>query len=298
METEQKIIEIFDNHKIPLTIGVIPYAHKALTMHTVTYSMLTKNDPTSKLLLNIVNNNNFEIAMHGLTHHKNKISNSSEWIGLTLDEQTSMVKRGKDIIENSIKTFNIITFIPPWNSFDLVTTEALYNNKFKYLSGDLTIVKNKPFDIRNSIQKNYFGLNIIPGTCSLEEFFDVLKYAKESSDSTQIVVIFHPYDFQEYRGTRIQQKAFFNLNDLDNIIRKVKSDNSIICLRIKDLKPELIAPSRFTAACRYYSLLKLLIPKEILISLDFIDRGIGHWTDKGRYLGKKITTGYLLKCFL
>ena len=289
-ETKSQIISIFQKQQIPLTIGVIPDVHRSISENTAEFKRLTSDDDVAILLRNIIHNDNFEIAMHGLNHYPNAIAKDSEWIHLPLAEQRMKIKEGKAILSAALGPFNLMTFIPPWNSFDLNTLRALQENEFSYVSGDVGIVKNKPFTCRDAAEKKYFNLNMVPGTTSLLELKSVLNIARRDSLGTIVVVILHPYDFQEYRGTRIARRANYTLSDLDTILSGLKNDASLQFVRIMDLNPDNISPSRYTQACRFNNVLKLakyIAPSAWLNTFGFSDKGIGYWMEQGRYLAEK-----------
>ena len=287
-ETKKKIIEIFRDNGIPLTLGVIPAVHMSVSGHPPAYRKLTPDDPVASLLKGVAHDRGFEIALHGLTHRPNSISRVSEWIGLPREEQISRIGTAKKILQEALGGVRVKTFVPPWNSFDLNTLEAVKANGLEYLSGDTGIVRNRPFAIRSSEEREYFKVNMVPATCSLAEFRHAAGLALGDRPRSMLVVVFHPYDFPEYgkaRGT-----AAFDLPGLNGLLREIRSDARMEFARIGDVAPDMAPASRYTAACRYRIMLKAamtVVPRTLLDDAGFTDRGTGRWLDKGRYLGER-----------
>ncbi len=81
LQVNQKIVEIFRKHGVPLTVAVIPYVHSSVSGYPVRYRALTRNDETALLLRTALDAGRFEIAMHGFAHCPNNVSKVSEWMG-------------------------------------------------------------------------------------------------------------------------------------------------------------------------------------------------------------------------
>ncbi len=285
--TKKRIIELFRKHHVPLTIGVIPYVHKSISGQLSSFTELTPGDPVASLLRSVAADRNFEVALHGLTHYPNRISKVSEWAGLPAELQAAKIDRGRRILSGALGLYRPDTFIPPWNSFDLNTVKALKANGFTYLSGDAGIVKNSPFTRRNPYEREYLKVNIVPGACALSELAEVLRLSGRGPAGQVVVVVFHPYDFREYRGAAAKGSAFFDLAGLDRLLGNLGKDGNLEFLRIRDLDPGAIPASRYSAACRYCVMLKAaeaVFPRKALEVLGLTDKGAGHWLAKGRYL--------------
>ena len=284
-ETKKGIIGIFRGNRIPLTIGVVPNVHNSLSGYGIPYRRLTASDPVAALLREVRDDPLFEIALHGLTHAPNAYSKVSEWIGLSAATQTAGIEKGKRMLLDAMGYYDLKTFIPPWNSFDLNTLRALKANGLENLSGDTGIVRNKPFAARNRDERKYFGVRMIPATCGLAELDEAIKLAEAGPSAQIIVVVFHPYDFREYRrgGTPVS----FDLAGLDVLLKRIRQDDRLRFLRLRDIGGNAVSASRYTAACRYCMVLralKVFLPGDALHYAGFIDEGTGHWLDKGRYL--------------
>jgi hypothetical protein len=155
---------------------------------------------------------------------------------------------------------------------------------FSNLSGDLGIVKGDPFNFRNSIQRQYYGISMVPATCGLNELSAAIDSAKESGDDSIIVVVMHPYDFAEYGGT-----SSITIDFLNNMLKTVASDEQLITKRIRDIDKKLLNHNRYSSASRYVLLqkiAKIFIPRPALSKMGFVDLEVGHWLENGRYMNE------------
>lgn len=122
--TNEKLVLLMHKYDIPVTLGVIPCdANENLVMD--------KNYLFLDYLKKAVHNGSVEIALHGLNH--NRMTPYGEFTGLSLEEQTRRIKKGKNLLD-SVFNYNLMTFIPPWNSHDENTVKALKTNKIFIVS--------------------------------------------------------------------------------------------------------------------------------------------------------------------
>jgi peptidoglycan/xylan/chitin deacetylase (PgdA/CDA1 family) len=300
-ETVKSLVAIFTKNNTPITLGITPDAHFSFYYGTVPLlrgnkkitdngskipdGFFYRNSQVAALLRSELSNKNIEIALHGYNHLKNNVSKDSEWIGLTGKEQDERISKALKILKDALDTTDIATFIPPWNSFDLNTLATLKSHRFNYLSGDVGVVKGRAFGTRSDSQKNYYDISMVPSTCSLSELESVINIAKSSGEGSIIVVTMHPYDFVEYGG-----KGVVSLKMLEDIMKKVTSDNQLEFSRIRDINKSILNSSRYSVSCRYHLLLKLakkIFPRSVLLKCGFVDPNSGHWLENGRYLNEK-----------
>lgn len=118
-ETDKKVVELFSELNVPLSIAVIPCDSNEKRISV-----------TDSTLLTLLQRDNFEIALHGLTHHR------GEFGALNKTETYRRIHKGKQILESETgKTIN--TFVPPFNAINAYVPEGLQRNSIHILSADM-----------------------------------------------------------------------------------------------------------------------------------------------------------------
>lgn len=126
--TKDSIIKIFFKNEIPLVVGIIPCDSDEVLICNQNFSFLTR-------LKSAVSDGRVEISLHGLTHKK--ITKYGEFGGLNENEQKRRVVKGKYLLDSIFQT-EVISFIPPWNSYDDNTLNVLNEAGFKIVSSSIT----------------------------------------------------------------------------------------------------------------------------------------------------------------
>jgi hypothetical protein len=226
----------------------------------------------------------FEFALHGLAHVD---IGGTEWLGVPYPIQCDMMEEGIDILRDALGVQSVRTFLPPWNSYDLNTVRAARQMGIEYLSGDAGLIRKSPLAMWLSHDGDYQNVAILPATCSLRELPDALEMAKADPGDTILVVVFHPYDFEEYHSSDSQTGRRLTLRDLGAIVASLSKDQRVQSMRIKDVPPAWLSAERYTACCRYCVASRLLarvLPRAVLRPCGVVDEGVGRWLPKGRYL--------------
>jgi peptidoglycan/xylan/chitin deacetylase (PgdA/CDA1 family) len=186
---EREVITLFRQHRVALTIGVVPF----VCSHDF-------GDPTEQILLPLpadkvdflrqaVNDATIDVALHGYSHQTVGINRKTEFAGIGLEAQLEKLTRGKTALENTIAS-SVSIFIPPWNSYDLETIQVLDHLKMAVISADW---KGPAAQGTN--------LKFLPATTDLMHIHDAISDASCSPDKQPlIVVLFHLYDFKEFGG--------------------------------------------------------------------------------------------------
>lgn len=186
----KEILSLIENYDATCSFGVIPF-HGNIT-DSSTYKKFMLNSVKTNLILEYVSNGDIEICQHGFSHQSTiKSQFDSEFKGLGYYEQLEKIKLGKQNLD-SIFQKEIITFIPPWNSYDEVTLKALYDLNFKNVSSDCYGGVNK--DLK---------FNYIPFTADITGLNDILntKRIPYNSKNNVIILMIHDYDFKELSMT-------------------------------------------------------------------------------------------------
>ena len=177
----QEVSSVFEKLQIPLVIGIIPADKNEFYYH------FNKEDTTLFHLKKMVKSGSVEIALHGLTH--TRLNKEGEFKGVNYSEQKRRIYKGKHYLDSVFCT-NVTTFIPPWNSYDANTCNALHTLGFKVISSAL----------HETQSCEYQEICYIPQT--IEDFIDLTKTLQRNTlfDGT-IVLMFHPYTFSNKFST-------------------------------------------------------------------------------------------------
>jgi predicted deacetylase len=186
--------------------------------------ILRKNYSFLPVLRSGIKNNSLEVALHGLTHQKML---HGEFSNLPLIEQNRRISKGKLFLDSILQT-NVVTFIPPFNAYDVNTLKALENNGIKAISSALCVGQSV------SDQPMLFA----PET--MEDFGTLLSVLNKNKNRKGVVVVmFHDYTF----------KNDFKLQDLDRILKSVNQLKYVKCYSFKGLleSKEIIDRKRINA---------------------------------------------------
>ena len=182
-EVERSILDIFARRHIPLCVAAIPFAR------TVDGRAIVLSRQNASHLVDAVHEGTIEVAQHGHSQLRRGTTDRgapSEFFGVPFEEQSRLIKEGNAhlaaLFERRIKGF-----VPPWNTYDHSTLQALDLARFEFLSAGPEIIK--------------FGTwPVVPATCTLRN----ARWAVESARYFQalaplLVVVFHPDDFEEFK---------------------------------------------------------------------------------------------------
>lgn len=188
----EKVIRLLHKHNIPVVLGVIPCDGNENLIKDKKY-------PFFEYLKECVKRGTVEIALHGLNHKR--MTPKGEFAGLSYDEQFRRIKKGKNLLDSIFET-KIITYIPPFNSHDINTSNALKAN-------NMFIVSSSVYDVWS--EAVFYPL-------SIDDFtqLDVLVVNNQSYGGI-IVVMLHPYSF-------VSKGSF---NDLESILEELKENKNV-----------------------------------------------------------------------
>jgi peptidoglycan/xylan/chitin deacetylase (PgdA/CDA1 family) len=181
-EMELRIIEAFRHHNIPITIAVIPAVVSNGSDREA--PLATLGEKKAAILREGYAAGLIDIALHGYTHQTYSPMVRSEFEGLAYEIQKEKISKGKKLLEEMTGAW-VLTFVPPWNSYDDNTLAALASMNFVALSGSLAN--------RSDLHAR---LSYLPATCELDDVKKAVIAARQSPDQRPCVVaLFHIYDF-------------------------------------------------------------------------------------------------------
>jgi len=120
-----------------------------------------------------------DISQHGYLHRNSNGQEShgpSEFHNMPLDLQRGWIRTGKAILEDTLAC-RISGFVPPWNSYDATTVQALEEQGFTYLSAD-----------RNRLPHPGSPLRFLPITCGLQELASAMRQARKFACLDPIII--------------------------------------------------------------------------------------------------------------
>ena len=209
-EVEQRILEIFARRNIPLCVAAIPFAPAPGG------GLLALSRQNAGHLLDALRAGTIEIAQHGHSQlHRGTTTGRgtpSEFLGVPLAEQTRLITEGMAHLA-SFFGHQIKGFVPPWNTYDDITMQALVAAGFEFVSAGPEVVK---FD----------SLPVVPATCTLHNVRRTAERALyfQSLDPL-LVVVFHPDDFEEFKFPPLPDEPppFTKLRELEVLLDWIKS---------------------------------------------------------------------------
>ena len=258
---EEAILNVLRRHGLCAVFGVIPFAVPAGSCNA--QEGVTLEGEKADVLRESVQDGLVEAALHGCQHlylpRFNYLKGFTEFEGLPVAEQSELIARGNAELER-VTGGKATCFIPPFNSYDEWTIEALRQNGVKCLSAAV-------FDP----VPGQAEVLLLPHTCSLPQLREAVEQARLGSSEAPIVAaLFHSFDFVEsgQKMSCISIKEFDVLaswlasqSDLDVMtVSQVMDSNSDLSiaryqanrlLRQMGIHP-LVPPSEYTRRTRVY----------------------------------------------
>lgn len=219
------LFELFKAHKIPQTYALVPFKVD-----------FVKNERLMKILKGHLASGLAEIALHGYAHENlGKGRLRTEFLGRPLDEQRKKINKGKAYLESVFNT-EIISFIPPFNSYDLNTVNACKENGIKVLSSSffyysrrllsaISLIRNFRSAIGSILShtiKNKDDIIIVnPNQVLTDPVIEQIELASKNCSGLSIFIIYyHSYMGNIYVGDdyygRLQRLISY-INSKDNI---------------------------------------------------------------------------------
>ena len=219
---ERAVIEALGSWNCSATFAVIPFKRVNGELAGLTKEKVAH-------LVDAVDRGTAEVALHGFSHERRGSAlhgKPSEFVGLTLTDQLDLIARGalrlKEVFGDRISGF-----VPPWNSFDRATLDALEQLGFRYLSGGW----EAPLTYRGEVA-------ILPRTCTLANLEAAVKEARSVSFlSPLIIAVMHHYDFSESGA----EKAEIDVPRFDKLLRWLRQEPDLEMLPLGKMAAGLTA---------------------------------------------------------
>jgi glycosyltransferase involved in cell wall biosynthesis/peptidoglycan/xylan/chitin deacetylase (PgdA/CDA1 family) len=244
-DLEDRILAACARTGVPITFGVIPEhvpdpspgsgpagpdGRQNLPLPADRISKLTAASRTGLL----------EIALHGCTHRSRVARGKSEFDGVDPKEQDALIARGLELLKPLEPGPR--TFIPPWNTYDGATLEALERHGIRTLSA----AAGGPW----KIGPRPASLAFLPSTCVISEIRAAVAEARRNGGGV-IVPYFHPYDFKEMNP----QRGLFTFAEFDSALDWLAAQPDIRTATLGGLSglPEA-RPRAYSRYSRWHSL--------------------------------------------
>ena len=208
---EHAVFNVFGRFDVPLCVAVIPFAGAGEPV-----PLLPQN---AAHLFDAARAGVIEVALHGHSHrHRgNDVrGRRTEFSGLLPADQTRLIREG---MQHLASAFNhrIQGFVPPWNTYDASTTQALAEAGFEFLSVGFDVYR-------------YGRLPVVPVTCTLRTARIAIQKARCFEWlAPVVVVVFHSDDFMEHRYPPRHDESFpaMNLRGLEALLGWIKTEQDL-----------------------------------------------------------------------
>lgn len=189
------LIEVFARHSMTCTFAVVPSITSLYPQVQGEGQDVLLTEAKINELKEAVRKGAVDVALHGWNHLTNAFSPPpvpSEFRGLSVEQQTAILLRGKRHLGDALGVEPTV-FVPPWNTYDDATLEALTRAGFNGLSAN----RYSPISHQGE------GLGYAPMTIEIGALRRAVDVAAASQDSDPVVgVMLHPYDFHESGDNR------------------------------------------------------------------------------------------------
>ncbi|THE64456.1 DUF2334 domain-containing protein [Salinadaptatus halalkaliphilus] len=181
-EELRAVNQVFLDEAVPVTLGIIP--------DTAGETPLSDDPELCSYLRSLEADapGQFEMALHGYTHEQETdFYDGSEFGDLSREEQRERLADGEALLADCVESPSS-TFIPPMNTYDATTVEALDEANYTTVSGGQWFT-DQYYDSPNSTVFEAGGLTHVPETQAFEDWS-----AYGESDADEEDVPFHDFE--------------------------------------------------------------------------------------------------------
>lgn len=207
---QEQIVNLFEKYCIPLSVAWIPIEWETETIDCM-------SDSLWEIYSERFNSGMIDIMQHGCYHHNFKADCNPymEFQNLTESEQSTLVDRGKAILDSCLHAHGVKTeampigFVFPCNVYDKTSLHILKDNDFSILSSNLVASLSKE-------------LTSYP--CTTENFEEIESHLDKLADGV-IILLFHNYTINED----------YTFDQLDALLKRISNDKNIECITLREL---------------------------------------------------------------
>ena len=265
-DIHEQLFNLFLSLNMPILVGVIPNTSaKGWNRHNTIFYPI-ENDARSVRLLSSALEKGFQLALHGLTHQTYVDRGKTEYANRPYEYQVDSIKRGLNHLLRIFPNAPIDVFIPPWNSFDSLTIDAVGEAGIRtFCCGENT----------KAYRKN--GVLVVPSwplkaLINYVDYYSLDSLARLVGDS-RLVTTIHSYDFVE-----TDPNYSVSLNKFGALLRKIQIRKIAIGILPVDAQPISFIPcheSLLPARLDLFSRQRLGFGKIMLRSGHILKRTLG-----------------------
>ena len=256
------LFAVLQRNDIPFSIAVIPCDSAENLICDTAWQYFPA-------LKKAVTNGKIEIALHGLVHKRGEFGN------IPYEEQYRRIFKGKYLLD-SVLNCNIITFVPPYNTYDKNTLIALEQCGFKVLSSYL---ENRTID--NGAVTDF--------PCTIDSPVDLLPTVDNNHNREGVIVLmFHQYNFTDK----------FTVVDFEKILLRIKENLNVEFITFANLinSGETVNNKRIEANRQSNLLSKQLKLKGMLHPVSYCNAV--RWVNAGLYSFASLAISLILYLLL
>lgn len=217
------LIEIFGRHGVSCTFAVVPAITSLYPAPEGEGSELPLTRQKILELRSAVECGAVDLALHGWNHLANAFTrhpNPSEFRGLSIEAQISILARGRDYLKQAVGREPRV-FVPPWNAYDTNTLRALESTGFLGISAN-----------RYAPAGAATMLRFAPMTIEMGALRAAVVAARTRGDEEAVIgVMMHPYDFLESGDKR----SSLSLEDFERELTWLLEQGDVQVLSITQL---------------------------------------------------------------
>ncbi|MBU1664368.1 MAG: polysaccharide deacetylase family protein [Gammaproteobacteria bacterium] len=216
-EIEARILGSLARHGLRATFAVIPFRGTMQAPMPLTRER-------ARAMREAVAHGVLDVALHGHSHLDADMGgHPSEFAGVPAGRQRELIAAGKALLE-SVFEKPVTGFVPPWNSFDAATLDALEQLGFDHLSSNLAHAPMRPPRLR-----------MLPLTCHLPMLEAAIAEARRFARLEPVVtVVMHHYDFPGG-----DKPVFRGHDEFDSLLAWVAGQADVHVKTLNELAEEL-----------------------------------------------------------
>jgi len=217
---------LFEKRSIPVTFAVIPFGGN-FPKAPGQPEPQPLTEEKAWILRQMLSTGNFEVAQHGFSHEENAKDSpqgSSEFRGLSPEEQTARITRGKELLESRLG-IRVNSFAPPWNTYDENTVSVLKKCGFRVFS---------PGGPDPALQAGY-DMPVIGCGAGIRTLRARIEEARKGTDPHPVVTaLFHIFEIKDF-----EPKGNLTLAELAETLDWLKAQPDVHCRTLGDAAKKL-----------------------------------------------------------